>query len=126
MLSSILCELNQASEAILASSVLTRDGLALASALSKTQPSGLDEDTLSAMSSALVALGHKASEGLVGGPFDRMLVEGKAGSLLMTHAGPEAILTVVFRSDAEAGTVFSCMQRASGEIAALVSRRALQ
>lgn len=126
MLSSILCKLNQASEAILASSVLTKDGLALASALSTAPPSGLDEDTLSAMSSALVALGHKASEDLVGGPFDRVLIEGKAGSLIMTPAGPEAILTVVFTSEAEAGAVFLCMQRASGEIAALVSNRALQ
>ncbi len=126
MLSSILCKLNQASEAILASSVLTKDGLALASALSKAPPSGLDEDTLVAMSSALVALGHKAADSLVGGQFGRVLVEGKAGSLLMTEAGPEAILTVVFMPEAEAGAVFSHMRRASGEIAALVSTRALQ
>lgn len=118
MLTSILSELNGASEAILASSVLSSDGLALASVLPGSTPSRIDEDTMGAMGSALMALGQKATMDLVGAGLDRVLVTGKAGSLLMTQAGPEMILAVVFKADTEAGAIFSHVRRAANDIQA--------
>ncbi|SMF96930.1 hypothetical protein SAMN02949497_4344 [Methylomagnum ishizawai] len=123
MLATILSELNHRSEAILVSSVLSNDGLALASVASSASSPAIDEDNLGAMSSALMALGHKTAAELVGDGLGQVLVAGKAGSVLMTQAGPEAILTVVCKPEAESGAILGHMQRAANDIEALVSAR---
>jgi predicted regulator of Ras-like GTPase activity (Roadblock/LC7/MglB family) len=121
MLSTILSELNGASKAIMASSVLSTDGMALASLLPESPPPGLSEDNFVALSSALMALGRKAAMDLAADSLERVHVAGKAGSVLITQAGPEAILSVVFSPDAETGMIASHMQRAANDIKALVA-----
>ena len=99
MLTTIMNELNQSSAAIVASTVLSNDGLTLASVFSDERLPDLDEDILGAMSSALVSLGRKTAEELVGDQLDLVLVEARTGSMLMTHAGSQAILAVVFKAE---------------------------
>lgn len=121
MLATILSELNHSSAAIMASSVLSNDGLALASVLSGPHSHDIDEDNLGAMSSALMVLGHKTATELVGNDLEQLLIMGKSGSVLMTRAGPEVILTVVCNPEAESDTILSHMRRAASDIEALVA-----
>ncbi|MGZ8216777.1 roadblock/LC7 domain-containing protein [Methylomagnum sp.] len=125
MLLSILNELNDTSDSILASSVLSNDGLTLASAFLKSQPLGLDEDNIGAMSCGLMALSRNALGDLTADGVEQILVTGKAGSMLMTQAGSEAILTVVIKPEAEAGSVLCNMRQAADVIGMLVSDNAV-
>lgn len=116
MLLSMLSEFNKSSETILASSLLSRDGLVLASVLPTTPPT-LNEDTVGALTSAVAALSD-ATLNMVGDNLDRVLVTGKDCSLLMTPVGPEMILAVIFAPDESAGAIFSHMRLLAGHIEA--------
>jgi predicted regulator of Ras-like GTPase activity (Roadblock/LC7/MglB family) len=121
MLTTILNELNQSSAAIVASTVLSNDGLTLASVFSDERLPDLDEDILGAMSSALVSLGRKTAEELVGDQLDLVLVEARTGSMLMTHAGSQAILAVVFKAEVNAEAIYGHMRTAARHIEILIA-----
>jgi predicted regulator of Ras-like GTPase activity (Roadblock/LC7/MglB family) len=116
MLQSILGELNGSSKAILASSVLSIDGMAMAVALPDVRPQPLDEDKISALSAALACCGHKAARELTGGSLDWLLVKGEAGDVLITCAGPEIVLTALIKPGEDEDPVFSEMKRAADSI----------
>jgi predicted regulator of Ras-like GTPase activity (Roadblock/LC7/MglB family) len=119
LLMSILGELNGSSDDIFASSVLSSDGLTVATALAGAPPQDLDEDKLGAMGAAMLALGHRAAIDLVGSGLDQVLVTGQGGCILITHAGPDLVLAVLARSGTASGMIFSDMQRAANDIEAL-------
>lgn len=116
MLLSILSELNKTSDTILASSLLSRDGLVLASALPSTPPA-LNEDSVGALTSAVTALSH-ATLHMIGDHLDRVLVTGQDCSLLITPVGPEMILAVMFTPDTAAGAIFPHMRLVASHIEA--------
>ena len=91
MLNSILSDLNGSSADIEASAVLSTDGLMMASLL----PSGMDEDRVGAMSAAMLSLGDRTAEELARGALEQVLIKGDRGYILMTHAGKEAVVTVL-------------------------------
>ncbi|MBV1889008.1 MAG: roadblock/LC7 domain-containing protein, partial [Proteobacteria bacterium] len=90
MLTSVLSELNGTSADIDASAVISTDGLTIASML----PQDMDEDRVGAMSAAMLSLGDRTAEELGRGQLDQVLVKGDKGFVLMTHAGPDAVVTV--------------------------------
>nr|MBP8176086.1 roadblock/LC7 domain-containing protein [Sphaerotilus sp.] len=89
LLNSILSELNGSTADIEASAVLSTDGLMMASML----PAGMDEDRVGAMSAAMLSLGDRTSRELARGELEQVLVKGAKGYVLMTHAGPDSVLT---------------------------------
>jgi len=91
MLSSILNELNGTSADIEASAVISTDGLMIAAVLPQT----LDEDRVGAMSAAMLSLGDRTSQELARGELEQVLIKGGDGFVLMTHAGEEAVVTVL-------------------------------
>jgi len=106
----ILDNFNTTSTDIRASVLLTKDGLALVSASPHACPPPGDEDRMSALSASILHLGHKFMDDFGGGELAQVLIKGKDGSMLTIH-GQELALTVLTKPDAEAGLIFSQMQR---------------
>lgn len=116
VLSSALAELNSTSADIEASAIISIDGLMMAAML----PQGLDEDRVGAMSAAILSLGDRTAAELGRGSLEQVLVKGNAGYVLMTHAGEEAVLTVLATPQAKLGLIFLDVKRAASSIAKVI------
>ncbi len=112
MLRSILSELNGTSADIEASAVISSDGLTMAALL----PQDVDEDRVGAMAAAMLSLGERTSRELVRGDLEQVMVKGENGYILMSHAGRDAVLTVIARKDAKLGLIFLDAKRAAKNI----------
>ena len=113
VLTSVLNELNGTSADIEASAVISTDGLMMAAML----PQGLDQDRVGAMSAALLSLGDRTSSELLRGSLEQVLIKGDDGYVVMTHAGDEAVLTVLAKPDAKLGLIFLDVKRAATSVA---------
>ncbi|MFO1425558.1 MAG: roadblock/LC7 domain-containing protein [Steroidobacteraceae bacterium] len=116
LLNSVLSELNGTSADIEASGVVSTDGLMMASQL----PAGMDEDRVGAMSAAMLSLGARTAQELARGSLEQVLVKGEKGYVLMTHAGKEAVVTVIAKPNAKLGLIFLDVRRAAEQIAKFV------
>jgi len=116
MLTSILNDLNGTSADIEASGIISTDGLMMASAL----PADLDEDRVGAMSAAMLSLGDRTAQELARGTLEQVLIKGDNGYVLMTHAGDEAVLTVLAKPNAKLGLIFLDVKRASASIVEVI------
>ncbi len=116
LLSTVLKDLNGTSADIEASAIISVDGLMIESLL----PGGLDEDRVGAMSAAMLSLGDRISKELARGALEQVLIKGNKGYVLMTHAGPDAVLTVLARSNAKLGLIFLDAKRAAESIVELL------
>ena len=116
VLRSILSDLNGSTTDIEASAVLSTDGLIMASML----PGGMDEDRVGAMSAAMLSLGERIAGELGRGALEQVLIKGELGYVLMTHAGPEAVVTVITKADTRLGLVFLDIRRAAESIARIL------
>jgi predicted regulator of Ras-like GTPase activity (Roadblock/LC7/MglB family) len=116
MLNSILSDLNGSTADIEASAVLSTDGLMMAALL----PAGMDEDRVGAMSAALLSLGDRTSEELNRGALEQVLIKGDHGYILMTHAGHDAVVTILAKKNARLGLIFLDVKRAAENIAKII------
>ncbi len=116
MLSSVLSELNGTSADIEASAVISTDGLMIAAML----PQGMDEDRVGAMSAAMLSLGDRTSGELGRGELEQVLIKGDNGFVLMTHAGDDAVVTVMAKPKAKLGLIFLDVKRAAENITQLL------
>ncbi len=112
----ILADLNGSTSDIEASALISVDGLMMSSAM----PQGMDEDRVGAMSAALLALGERTARELARGTLERVLVQGEDGYVIMSAAGPEAVLTVLARGNARLGLVFLDIKRAASALARII------
>lgn len=108
----ILKRLNSISSEIEASSVMTRDGITLASVLRDS----IDEDRLGAMCASLLSLGDKTSSELERGKLKQVLIEGESGCVLMVQIGRRAVLAVVSKPTSKLGMVFNEARKIAREI----------
>lgn len=113
---SILSDLNGSSAEIEASAVISTDGLMMAAQL----PAGMDEDRIGAMSAAMLSLGDRTAKELARGGLEQVLIKGERGYVLMTHAGNEAVLSVMAKPNARLGLIFLDVKRAAEAITKLV------
>jgi predicted regulator of Ras-like GTPase activity (Roadblock/LC7/MglB family) len=109
-------DLNASTVDIEASALISTDGLMMAAAL----PQGMDEDRMGAMSAALLSLGDRAARELVRGKLERVLIQGELGYVIMSAAGPDAVLTVLAKSNAKLGLVFLDMKRSAETLSKLI------
>ncbi len=116
MLTSILAELNGSSADIEASAIVSTDGLMMAALL----PSNMDEDRVGAMSAALLSLGDRTAKELARGGLDQVLIKGDKGYILMTHAGDDAVLTVLAKPQAKLGLIFLDVKRAAEAVSKVI------
>lgn len=96
-----------------AASVVSFDGLPMASAL----PAGMDEDRVAAMSAALLSLGERAAEGLGRGALSQVYVEGENGTVFLVSADDEAVLVAVAAKKAKVGLMLFEVRRAAASVA---------
>ena len=109
----ILAELVGQVPEIEAASVVSFDGLAMASAL----PPSMDEDRVAAMSAALLSLGERAAEGLGRGALSQVYVEGEGGTVFLIAADEEAVLVAVAAKGAKVGLMLFEVRRAAAAVA---------
>lgn len=109
-------DLNGSTADIEASALISTDGLVMASAL----PLGMDEDRIGAMSAALLSLGKRTARELSRGNLQRVLIQGEHGYVIMSAAGPEAVLTVLAKSNAKLGLIFLDIKRAAETLSRLI------
>ncbi len=116
MLDSILRDLNGTSADIEASAVISTDGLIMAAQL----PQNLDADRVGAMAAAMLSLGDRTAQELARGALEQVLIKGKEGYMLMTHAGQDAVLSVLAKPVAKLGLIFLDVKRAADSVSKLV------
>lgn len=97
---------------IIASALVTVDGLTLASAL----PSDVEEDRVSAMSAAMLSLGERIATELQRGTLDEVYIRGEEGFVLLSAVGESAVLTALSRNEARLGLIFLEMRRAAADL----------
>jgi predicted regulator of Ras-like GTPase activity (Roadblock/LC7/MglB family) len=111
-----LRDMQAASPDIIASAVVSVDGLTMASAL----PKEVEEDRVSAMSAAMLSLGERIANELGRGGLSEVYIRGEDGFVLLTAIGEEAVLTALARMEAKLGMIFLEMRRAAEDIEKLV------
>ncbi len=111
-----LRELQTSTTDIEASAVVSIDGLIMASAL----PAEVEEDRVSAMSAAMLALGERIASELGRGTLEQVYVRGNSGFVILMSVGEEAVLTALVRENAKLGLVFLDMKRAASDLAKLI------
>jgi predicted regulator of Ras-like GTPase activity (Roadblock/LC7/MglB family) len=116
MLQQTLEDLNGSTAEIEACALISLDGLMIASAL----PHGMDEDRIGAMSAALLSLGERIASELSRGTLERVLIQGERGYVIMSAAGPEAVLTVLAKSNAKLGLIFLDIKRAAQALSKMI------
>ncbi len=112
MLQSILQDLNNSSQDVQASAVISTDGLTIASALGI----GMDEDRVGAMAAAMLSLGDRTAAELSRGVLEQVMIKGDNGYVLLIHAGTDAVLTVIAQKNAKLGLVFLDVMRAAKSV----------
>ena len=111
-----LRDMQVASPDIIASAVVSVDGLTMASAL----PNDVEEDRVSAMSAAMLSLGERIAGELGRGSLDEVYIRGVEGFVLLTAIGDEAVLTALAREEAKLGMIFLEMRRAADDLEKMV------
>lgn len=96
-----LNELNSSSEDILASALISNDGLPIVTALSDD----VDGDRVGGMTAALLSLGTRVTQELRCGKMNQVIVRGDEGYLLMLEADEEMVLVVTAKEDAKLGLI---------------------
>lgn len=104
-----LREMQAASPEIVASAVVSVDGLIMASAL----PGNVEEDRVSAMSAAMLSLGERIAGELGRGVLDQVYIRGNQGYVILMSIGEEAVLTALAGEDSKLGLIFLEMRRAA-------------
>lgn len=97
---------------IIASSVVTVDGLTLASAM----PGDVSEERVAAMSAAMLSLGERIASELQRGELEEVYIRGEEGFVLLTAIGRDAVLTALSRDNARLGLMFLEMRRAAADL----------
>lgn len=92
--------------------VITRDGLLIASELSKN----IDGETLAAMTATMTGAAETAIQELKKSSADRVIVESKNAKLITMGAGEQAILACLVNQDAKLGLILMEMKKASNNI----------
>jgi predicted regulator of Ras-like GTPase activity (Roadblock/LC7/MglB family) len=108
-----LQELQMNTSDVEATSVVSVDGLTMASSL----PAGVEEDRVAAMSAAMLSLGERIAGELGRGILDEVYVKGENGYVVLRAVGEEAVLTVLARQQTKLGLLFLDMRRASEDLA---------
>ena len=116
MLNQALAELNGTSADIEGSAIISIDGLMMSSLLT----SAMDEDRVGAMSAAILSLGERTAEELSRGNLEQVLIKGEKGYILMTHAGENAVLTLLAKPSARLGLIFLDARRAVDQIKEII------
>lgn len=111
-LESRLRDLQRLVPEIEAAALVSVDGLMIASSL----PRNVSEDRVAAMSAALISVAERMGKELERGDFQMGVINGDKGYVILTNAGPEAVLVALATKEAKLGLVFLEMRRAAKDL----------
>ena len=100
------------------SSVISRDGLTIASDLSKD----VDEETFAAMSAAMQGAAETAVQELKQGSLNQIIIDAQNGKMITISAGEKAILVILAKPDINLGLVLLEIGKASGKITNILGK----
>jgi len=112
-LQGVLHDLHAHSKDIQVSMVVTQDGLTMVS-----YGGTVDAEKFGAMCADLLALCRASAVQLQRGDVEQVIIRGTDGLILLTPAGPLAVLAVMARVDSNLGLLFLETERAAGAIPA--------
>jgi predicted regulator of Ras-like GTPase activity (Roadblock/LC7/MglB family) len=110
-LRAILNELHEESKDVQVSMVVTRDGLTMTVVGSVGDP-----DKIGAICSDLLSLCHSAALEMQRGEVEHVLMKATHGYMLLTPAGPQAMLAVMARPDTNLGMLLIDTRRAAANV----------
>ncbi len=116
-LNNILVRLQASSTAFEACAVVSEDGLMIASLL----PPGIEEGQVAGLSAGMMMMGIKTAGELKKGNLKQLFVKGDYGYVLISQAGPHAVLLAICRENAKLGLVFLSLSKAGEEIKSLLA-----
>ena len=99
------------------SSAISRDGLTIASDLSKDT----DEETFAAMSAAMQGAAETAVSELKQGNLNQIIVDAQNGKIITISAGEKAILVILAKPDINLGLALLEIGRVSRKIASVLN-----
>ncbi len=112
-LRAVLNELHAESKDVQVSMIVTHDGLTML-----VVGGVVDPDRFGAMCADLLSLCRAAALDLERGDVENVLLKGSRGYMLLTPAGPQAVLAVMARPDTNLGMLFIDTARAAAAIPA--------
>ena len=112
----LLRELQASSPDIEASSIVSEDGLVIASLL----PQNVEEDQVAAMSAAMLSLGERIAGELGRGSLEQVYIKGAKGYILVVSIGKAAVLSALAKENAKLGLVLLNMNRISMALGNLI------
>jgi len=110
--------LQASSPDILATAVVSVDGLIIASNL---QPE-MSEDRVSAMSAAMLSLGEQISKEMGRGSLEQVHIKGDNGYVVLISVGEKAVLTALVNQQAKLGMIFLDMRRTADDLEVILKQ----
>jgi uncharacterized protein len=101
---------------ILATAVVSIDGLIIASNLLPE----MSEDRVSAMSAAMLSLGEQISKEMGRGGLEQVHIRGDNGYVVLISVGEKAVLTALVNHQAKLGMIFLDMRHAADDLLAIL------
>lgn len=111
-LNKVLKHLQTRSPDVVATALISDDGLTIASAL----PTEFDDTRVGGMSATLLSLGTRAAFELSRGDVTEVIVRGEGGYAVLVKADRGVLLLVVANEDAKLGMIFFDMREAISTI----------
>lgn len=112
---SVLQTLKSAHEGIEGCAFMTSDGRVAASVLG----TGTDPDRFAAMCAALIALATRAAREAERGELQQLIIEGRAGPMLLTRAGENGVLAVSAKAECPLGRLILDARTASRSLSSV-------
>ncbi len=97
---------------IIGCALVSEDGLPVYSVV----PSAVEEDTVSAMSATLYALGERVVSDLISGELKQVYIKGDKGYVVISSVGELGTLTVMARSSVKLGYVLMILRQVITEM----------
>ncbi len=117
LLKQALDSLQSASADIEGCAVVSEDGLIIASSLQQS----MEEDHVAAMSAVMLSMGTRIANELKRGALEQLFVKGKDGYVILSNAGPNAMLVAITRPEAKLGLIFLDVSRTSKTLEEILS-----
>jgi len=111
LLKSVLMEFNR-NAGVLASALVTRDGILISSAL----PEDIDAEAFAAMTATMVGAAETAFSELKAGIAERVIVEGSRVKIVAMGAAEDVIFVAMAESGATLGLILHQMSKASEKV----------
>jgi uncharacterized protein len=112
----VLRGIRTASPEVIGASVVSIEGLVIASVL----PAEIDEELVSGMAAAMLGVGERISRELMGSAMEQTYVRSEKGYVVLNAVGADAVLVLLTTKEAKLGLIFIELRRRCAELAKII------